>query len=130
GERRPEAGADEDLQHQRGQWHDGKPGSGAGRALPDGHFVVLPGAALMACRRKLVWRKRGADTRVCHLVLGLQWWSGPPACHVAISWRHSSDYRYQLLEECRHECRHGRPEAHSTVGWHWAESRATTSLAL
>src|SRR5205823_15035373 len=84
GERRPEAGADEDLQHQRGQWHDGKPGSGAGRALPDGHFVVLPGAALMACRRKLVGRKRGADTRVCHLVLGLQWWSGPPACHVAI----------------------------------------------
>src|SRR5437773_1879785 len=24
-------------------------------------------------------------------------------------------YWYQLLEECRHEWRHGRPEAHSTI---------------
>src|SRR5207302_585471 len=40
----------------------------------------------------------------------------PPGLPCQHSCRHSLDYWYhQLLEECRHECQHGRPEAHSTL---------------
>src|SRR5205814_3674419 len=48
------------------------------------------------------------------LFIHLKWppWSGPLACHVAIRGDISSA---GAAKECRHECRHGRPEAHSTV---------------
>src|SRR5438874_12513252 len=50
------------------------------------------------------------------------WWSGPLACHVGI--RADILWADTNVQKCRHECRHGRPEAHSTSAtktkWHRA----------
>src|SRR5437899_12487851 len=56
----------------------------------------------------------GPAHRECRLIFEptVEGASGLPSGH---SWRDSWIFGVSYSKECRHECRHGRPEVHSTV---------------